>query len=195
MNKSNDLDRLEAAFQGVDFTDSLRATLSQQWKLMEYDRHSLITEAGRQERYFYFVLEGVQALTLIDQKGEKVVLGFSFNDEFSGVFDSFLTQQPAQFFLEALTPSRMLAITFDDYKQLFADHPSFNVWARLFFQRILIGRVKREVELLTLTAEERYIRFLHRCPPELQVIPQKYLASYLNMTPETFSRLRGRVRR
>lgn len=187
-------DILEAAFVGVDFNDALRESFAEIWKVMEYNRSDLITQAGQRERYFYFVLEGVQAIYLIDRKGEKVVLGFSFRNDFSGVYDSFLHQQPSQFFLEALTPSRMLAITHDDYNRLFTEFPSFNIWGRQFFQRIMIGRIRREVELLTLPAKERYLQFLHRCPPELQRIPQKYLASYLNMTPETFSRLRAKVR-
>ena len=58
---------------------------------------------------------------------------------------------------------------------------------------MLIGRGKREIELLTLSAEERYINFMRRCPKVLLQIPQKYLASYLNMKPETFSRLRASV--
>jgi CRP-like cAMP-binding protein len=57
-----------------------------------------------------------------------------------------------------------------------------------------MGRFHREVELLTQSAEARYRAFIARRPDELLQIPQKYIASYLNMTPETFSRLRSKVR-
>jgi len=194
MNPSAYQQSLEAAFDGVHFTDELRRDFFSCWSAFEFPRTHLITEAERTERYLYFVVEGVQALYLIDQKGEKIVLGFTFQNELSGVYDSFLLQQPAQFFLEALTPSRLLGLPFKDHQRLFDQYPSFNIWGRRFAERVLIGRTKREVELLTLTAEERYIRFMRRCPPELLQIPQKYLAAYLNMTPETFSRLRRKVR-
>jgi CRP-like cAMP-binding protein len=95
--------------------------------------------------------------------------------------------------LEALKPSKLLAISKSDYDSMFKKHPRFYVWGHHFFQDILFGRLSREVELLTLTAEQRYIAFMQRCPDELKVIPQKYLASYLNMKPETFSRLRASV--
>ncbi len=48
-------------------------------------------------------------------------------------------------------------------------------------------------EYRVLNSKERYISFMKRCPDELRIIPQKYLASYLNMKPETFSRLRASV--
>ena len=88
----------------------------------------------------------------------------------------------------------MLAISYTDYTALFAREPAFAEWERLFLRRILVGRMHREVELLTRTAEERYRAFIARRPDELLAIPQKYIASYLNMTPETFSRLRKKVR-
>jgi CRP-like cAMP-binding protein len=88
----------------------------------------------------------------------------------------------------------MLGLPVDAYHQLFDQYAELDRWGRLFFQNLLIGRVSREIELLTLPAKERYIAFMRRCPEELLRIPQKYLASYLNMTPETFSRLRAKVK-
>ncbi len=122
-----------------------------------------------------------------------MVLGFSYSGSPSGVFDSFIHQKPSDTFLEALKPSKLLAITRVDYLSLFEKFEGFHRWGHQFFQDILFGRLFREVELLTLSAEERYLAFMKRCPEELKVIPQKYLASYLNMKPETFSRLRGSI--
>jgi len=174
-------------------TDEEKAFLSL-WSEHTFKQNELITEAGSIEKYFYVVLEGVQDIYLLNQKGEKVVLGFSYSESPSGVFDSFIYQKPSDTFLEALRPSRMLAISRSDYLSLFDKNSNFHQWAHHFFRDILFGRLFREVELLTLTAEERYVAFMQRCPEELQVIPQKYLASYLNMKPETFSRLRASVR-
>ncbi|MDC6365226.1 MULTISPECIES: Crp/Fnr family transcriptional regulator [Flavobacteriaceae] len=163
------------------------------WYPKVFNQYDLITEAGSIERYFYFVLEGVQAIYLLNEKGEKVVLGFSYKGSPSGVFDSFIEKRPSHTFLEALKPSKMLAISHSDYAQLFENCPGFYKWGHEFFQNILFGRLSREVEILTLSAEQRYVAFMQRCPEALKTIPQKYLASYLNMKPETFSRLRSNV--
>lgn len=81
-----------------------------------------------------------------------------------------------------------------DDQSVFEWSADFNIWSHLFLGQILIGRVKCEVQLLTLRAKERYVKFMRRCPEVLLQIPQKYLAAYLNMTPETFSRFRSTVR-
>ena len=157
-----------------------------------FPARELITEAGRQERYFYVVEEGVQGLYLISPSGDKVVLAFSFHGSPSGIYDSFVQGTPSSLFLEALRPSTMYGINRQDYQYLLDHYPAILHWKAQFFESVLLGRLSREVELLTMTARERYDAFVARCPPPLLTIPQKYLASYLNMTPETFSRLRGK---
>ena len=184
---------LQRLFKGIPFEKKEVRPFLNLWNEYSFKQNELITEAGRIEKYFYVVLEGVQAIYLLNQKGEKVILGFSYSGSPSGVFDSFIHQKPSDSFLEALRPSKMLAIARSDYLSLFDNNPHFHQWAHHFFRDILFGRLFREVELLTLTAEERYVAFMQRCPEELKVIPQKYLASYLNMKPETFSRLRSSI--
>ncbi len=186
--------KLKAFFPNIEFSGAEEEYFKSLWTTKTYNQYDLITEAGAIERYFYFVLEGVQAIYVLNEKGEKVVLGFSYSGSPSGVFDSFILKKASDSFLEALKPSKMLAITLSDYLSLFEKQPEFYEWGHSFFQNILFGRLNREVELLTLSAEQRYIAFMQRCPDELKVIPQKFLASYLNMTPETFSRLRKSVR-
>ena len=184
---------LKNLFKGVLFSASEEEKFLRLWRRVTFKQNELITQAGAIERYFYVVVDGVQAIYLLNQKGEKVVLGFSYKGSPSGVFDSFIYQKSSDSFLEALRPSKLLAITRADYLSLFDTNKSFHEWGHHFFKEILFGRLSREVEILTLSAEERYTAFMRRCPKELQVIPQKYLASYLNMTPETFSRLRASV--
>ncbi|MEM8939364.1 MAG: Crp/Fnr family transcriptional regulator [Bacteroidota bacterium] len=165
--------------------------LSNHFYEKRYQAREIIVEAGTVEKYFYLVLEGVQALYTITERGEKSIAGFSYRGEQSGVFDSFVTQKSSALFLEALTSSTLLAISRTDFKQLFEQFPEFYKWEARFLEQILIGRFSREKEMLTYNAKERFDAFMERCPKELLDIPQKHLASYLNMKPETFSRLRA----
>ena len=65
-------------------------------------------------------------------------------------------------------------------------------FGRLILEELIQGRATREIEQLSLSAEERYDRLVKRSPHLLQLVPQKDIASYLRMKPETFSRLRAR---
>lgn len=189
-----EFEKLERFFSPLDLQGESQRLFRSLWEAMTFRQYDLLTEAGAIENYFYFVLEGVQAVYLLNEKGEKVVLGFSYTGSPSGVFDSFSTRTSSNLFLEALKPTRVLALSYTNYQTFFQRFAGAHEWGHLFFKNILLGRLSREIELLTLDTRERYLAFMQRCPEELKVIPQKYLASYLNMKPETFSRLRASVR-
>ncbi len=190
MNEYHDL--FESHFgQYVSIKEDILQFLNEAFAQKSYTSREVIVKAGDVEQYFCFVVSGVQALYLIDGKGEKVVLGFTFEGSVSGVYNSFITGESSQLFLEALTPSTLIRMHKRDFDKLFELYPEFFKWRVHFIEQISFGRGKREMEFLTLTAKERFDIFMKRCPPQLLTIPQKYLASYLNMKPETFSRMRA----
>lgn len=181
------------AFKPLDLNPSEHQFFFDAWEEVEFNKGDYITEAGKVEQSFYVVIEGVQCLYILTPNGDKKVIGFSFNGSFSGVYDSFLMQSKSHLFIEALTTSKLLRINKQQYDEFFERYPEFNYWGRIMHQNLLIGRVQREAELITMSAQERFDLFMERCPEELKTIPQKHLASYLNMTPETFSRIRASI--
>lgn len=154
------------------------------------DQH--IISEGETDPYFYFILSGVHRLYYLTPQGDEVTLGFSFDGNFTGVYDSFITQTPSKLYLQSLTQSECMAITHADMMYLFDTYKCFERWGRLFIQQIFFGRGKREIELATQTAEVRYAAFMARMPAQLQNLPLKLIASYLGMTPETLSRIRAK---
>jgi len=150
-----------------------------------------LVEAGNRDKFFYLVISGIQAIYLINKNGEKAIMGFSYNGSPSGAYESFILEEPSKYFVEALTDSKLIAINRNDYLEIFERFPEFYKWRTHFIESVIFGRGKREIEMLTMTAKERFDLFMARCPDILLTIPQKYLASYLNMKPETFSRLRA----
>lgn len=184
------VDILSSAFKPLELTIDKHPDFFSSWEEVDYKKGEFVCDAGQIERHFYVVITGVLAIYLIDKNGDKRVIGFSFDGSFSGVYDSYLDESPSNYYLEALNDCRLLRLSKANYDRLFELYPEFNYWGRIVHQQLLIGRVKREVELMTLSSEERYKTFMNRIPEPLTRIPQKYLASYLNMTPETFSRMR-----
>lgn len=191
MNHHNQI--IKNAFQPLEITEERHEVFLDFWEEVRFPKGSFLSEAGKVERYFYVVLEGVQAIYILTPNGDKKVIGFSFDGSFSGIYDSFLKESGSHYFLEALSDSRLLRMNKKQYDSLFELYPEFNEWGRLVHQELLIGRVQREIELITMDASERFEVFMNRCPKQLLTVPQKYLASYLNMTPETFSRMRKRI--
>ncbi|WP_276480089.1 Crp/Fnr family transcriptional regulator [Paraflavitalea pollutisoli] len=164
------------------------------WQPVQYKRKTILTTAGETERHLYFVTEGVQRAFYLDDKHPEITVVFTYAPSFSGVADSFLTQQPSRFFLETLTTSKMLRTTHQQVQALMDKYHNIERWIRLSTSWVMMGLLERQIELLSYSAEEKFRILLKRSPHVLQLIPHKYLASYLGIDASTFSKLMSTVR-
>jgi CRP-like cAMP-binding protein len=108
---------------------------------------------------------------------------------------SFLSGAPSCYFIEALEPTMMLSITKDDLESLYNQSFAIERVGRLITTQFVLQKEEWELECMRLDARERFLRFVENNPDLMQRVPQKYLASYLNMKPETFSRLKHLLRK
>ena len=164
------------------------------WTPVDYKRKTVLTVAGETERHLYFVLEGVQRAFYVGSDHPEATVVFTYPYSFSGVADSFMTQQPSRFFLETLTASRMLRTSYSQISQLMDKYHNFERWIRLAVSHALKGVLERQVELLSYSAEQKFRTLLRRSPHVLQLIPHKYLASYMGIDASTFSKLLATVK-
>lgn len=163
------------------------------WEPVEYKRKQIITKIGEVERYVYLVVDGVQR-AFFEHNDKEATLVFSYAPSFSGIIDSFFTQIPSRFHLETITKSTLLRIHYNDMHRLMQEHRSIETWVRLALTHTLSGTLERQVEIMSYTAEEKFTTLLRRSPHVLNLIPHKYLASYIGVDPATFSKLLGTVK-
>lgn len=164
------------------------------WQPLNARRKTVLTAAGDTERYLYYVLEGVQRAFCLDEGQKDATLIFSYTGSFSGIIDSYFLQQPSRYYLETLTKSAFLRLSFADLSRLMQEYPLIAQWVHISTVHAMAGLMERHIETLTLGAEQKFRRLLSRSPHVLQLIPHKYLASYLGIDPATFSKLLGAVR-
>jgi len=164
------------------------------WQPFTCKRKTLLTTAGESERYLYFVIEGVQRGYAITSRGEEATIVFTYPYSFSGVADAFLTQTPSAYFLETLTSSEFLRTTHQRLEVLMFQYPAIQTMILKATAWAFKGVLERNVELQVLSAEEKFRKLLTRSPQVLNLIPHKYLASYLGMDATTFSKLLSSVR-
>ena len=164
------------------------------WQPVECKRKTVLTAAGETEKYLYFVLEGVQRAFYIGNEKQEATIVFTYAPSFSGVADSFLTQTSSKYFLETLTSSRFLRASYKQLDQLMNEYPAIQRMVLQLTSFALKGVLERQIELQCFSAEEKFRALLKRSPHVLQIIPHKYLASYLGIDATTFSKLLGTVR-
>lgn len=163
------------------------------WSAYELPRKTLMTSAGDTERYLYFVLEGIQkSYFLHDAKYH--IIAFAYAPSFSGIPESFLTQTPSRYFLETISKSRFLRISFAKHQQLIEKHRPIETFFRKATEWFLEGVIQRQHELMALSIEERFRIFVERSPHLLQMVPQKDLASYLRIDASNFSKLINKIK-
>lgn len=164
------------------------------WRLKTVKRKQAITAAGQTENYLYFVSEGVQRIFHLDEGGKEATVLFTYAPSFGGVVDSLLLQQPSKYYYETLTTSVFLQLSFHELSKLMANRPPVETFIRKALSISLSGLLDRIVDLQCYSSEEKFRKLLQRSPHILQLVPHKYLASYLGMDATNFSKLINTVR-
>lgn len=166
----------------------------QEWEFITIKRKQLITKAGDTEKYLYFVLEGVQRCFYIGSDKQEATLIFTYPYSFSGVADSLLTQTPSNYFMETLSASKFLRTPYQRLAALIKEYPLIQSFVLQLTAMALKGVLERQIELQCFSAQEKFKTLLKRSPHVLNLIPHKYLASYLGLDATTFSKLLGSVK-
>lgn len=157
---------------------------------IEVAKNEYLVAEGMIDRYLYMVEEGAFKIFYIAEYQEQIVR-FGYPGSLMNSPVSFFNGAPSEFYIQALKNSVVLRIHRDDFYQYIQQNNSFLLQYTQALEAIITQLITRETDLLTVSPTERYQRVFKRSPQLFQHIPAKYIASYLRMTPETFSRIRA----
>ncbi len=161
----------------------------QEVKLKKY---SILLTIGEVENHLYFISKGIVRL-YVPREESDLTFGFVFENEFVTGYDSFLTQSPSEYQIETLTETILWKIAHKDLQEVYERTDSGNIIGRKMAENMFLIKSKRELSLLSKTAEERYLDLFSDRPKLIQQIPLKYIASYIGVTPQALSRIRRRI--
>lgn len=167
--------------------------LTNNLKTKTFKKGDFITVAGQTQRELYFVKSGVQ-MSFYDSNNKTHVISFTYSPNLCAIPESFSFQMPSKCFLTCLTDSEFDYITFDELQKLFDQSQHIERLFRRMTEAVLAGVINRHIELHSLTIEERYKSFCQRSPHLLQLVPHKYIASYLGIDRTNFSKLFNSVK-
>ena len=169
--------------------EELSALLEVWNRHFELKRNEFLIKKGQTESSLFFVLSGSMRI-YFPNKDDEICVGFAHPNNLICSYPSFIRNEPSEYYIQALTKTELIAINRGAFYGLFDAYRNIERAWRMLEEEALIGKIEREVEMLTFTPEERYHRLIKRSPHIFQIIPRKYIASYLRMTPETLSRIR-----
>ncbi len=165
---------------------------SSKLKKVKFDKNTTILKLGKIEKHLSFIAKGIIRF-YIPKEVSDLTFGFLFENEFVTAYDSLLTQTPSEYEIETLTETILWRISNKDLQEVYKRTSNGNIIGRKMAENMYLIKSKRELSLLSNTAEERYLNLFSDRPKLLQQIPLKYVASYIGVTPQALSRIRKRI--
>jgi CRP-like cAMP-binding protein len=163
-------------------------------ELRPFDKKAIILPQGQVDDYLNLVMKGMVRKYIITKRGE-ATLQLATEGHIIQSEISFHTRKPTDVILEALEPSVLISIHFDNMELALQNVPGAERLGRAMVTQMFIKKDMRYYDQLQMTTRERFLAYVTNHPHMLQRVPQKILASYLNIKPETFSRLKHLLRK
>ena len=157
------------------------------------ERKKVYLKAGNVCKYSAFVVDGALKSFTVDMEGKEHILSFALADWWIADMYSYITQKPAILTIEAIADSEVLLLSYEKQQQLFQRVPKFERFFRIIVENSLVANQQRLIDNLSSSAEERYLRFIKKYPSVPSCVPHHNIASYLGITPEFLSKIRGRL--
>jgi CRP-like cAMP-binding protein len=183
------------------FLDKYLAVSGEEFELIrshmetrQFPRRTVLVREGEQEKYLSMVLQGV--LRKYFYKGrEEVITQLASEGHLISSSVSFFSAMPSQYVVETIEPVTLMSISREALDKLYIAIPKMERLGRLIITDLYLQKERWEQEHISLNTRERFAQFVEECPSLLQRVPQKYIASYLNIKPETLSRMKQSIKR
>jgi CRP/FNR family transcriptional regulator, anaerobic regulatory protein len=168
-----------------------RALVESALTVSRVKKKDILQTAGTVCRKFHFVESGILRVYYY-KDGKDVTAWFAFKGMTASCIDSLFTGAETLYYIEAVEDAIIHTIQYDVIDRSFADYPLLERLGRLMVTENYLLLDQRMKLIVFHTAEERYNLLLRDEPLALQKIPLSYIASYLNVTQETLSRIRAK---
>jgi len=154
-------------------------------------KKQFLLEAGEICRHENYVVKGSFRSFTLDSEGNEHTLHLAIEDFWITDLGSFMYESPSSIYIQALEASEVLQIERRDMDKLLSENPIFEKFFRILHQRAYIAQTRRILDSIALKGHERYLKLVETSPALVERIPQKYLASYLGMTPVFLSQIQS----
>ncbi len=157
-------------------------------KTITIDRNEFLKVKGNIDTNVYYVESGSLRVFVLDDYEEQIIR-FGYKGNLIVSLDSFLTGKPSDIFIQAIKKTVIKVVTKPQFDKFLESETNKNLWTKIL-ENLVVQQIEREIDILTNSPKERYERVLKRSPQLFQEIPNRHIANYLRMSPETLSRLK-----
>ena len=175
--------------QHIELTEEEFQTLASKLQLVSFDKKTKLVNIGEVATTFYFVLKGISRRYFYRGKQE-VITHLIKEGGMMGSVISFITGEPSCYVLETIEPVTAYSLSKKDLDELYSTNKKWEKFGRKIITAFFLQVESQILDNIRYSTKERFIYFMKNNPELVLRVPQKYLASYLEIQPETFSRLK-----
>ncbi|MCW8313838.1 Crp/Fnr family transcriptional regulator [Sphingobacterium thalpophilum] len=165
---------------------------SEKITVREFQKNEIIKDYQSVEKYLNIVAKGSVGLFVWNGKKD-ICINLLYENNFMSDYLSFLRQQPSAIKTQALEDCTLWSISYPDLNELYARNETGLRIGKAVSEILFLRKQQDQIDLLTLSPEDRYLNLISQRPEIFQRTPLKIIASYLGLTAESLSRLRKRV--
>jgi CRP-like cAMP-binding protein len=162
-------------------------------EIREFDKRVRVIDAGSVERYLNVIATGL-VRKYLPVRSKEITVQLASEGHLVHSELSFHYRIPSSAVIETIEPTVFFSISYDSLQQLYDQYPKAEHLGRLLISDLFVKKDNHYYHQLIKNTRERFLDYVRTHPQMLQRVPQKYIASYLNIKPETFSRLKHLVR-
>jgi len=175
------------------FTDEEFALLLSSFKFKTISKKDYYLRAGELCKSKAYLNKGCARNFVLDEQEHERILFFAFEDWWLGDFDSYYSGKPGTNYIQMLEDSELLVISKENFQKAEQEISKLKQWYSFKMLRSASASRNKIEEMKTLSAEERYLKLIEKQPHIFQRIPLQHIASYLNIEPQSLSRMRNRL--
>jgi CRP-like cAMP-binding protein len=154
-----------------------------------FKKNELIKDYHKQEKYINILIRGsVAHFVLADEKD--VCINLYYEEQLFSDYLSFLTQSPTVIKTQALEESHVWSISYNDLHALYTRSSTGLLIGKAISDAMFIRKQSEQINLLTRSPTERYLKLVQDRPEVFQRTPLKIICSYLGIAAESLSRIR-----
>jgi CRP-like cAMP-binding protein len=177
----------------VPISESDLNMIVNEFEYRKVNKDDFLLEEGQRCYFWGFVNEGLIRVYSHTDTGEEYTNGFVREGGFITDFMSFYTQSPSLENMIALEDTKLICINFETLQKLYENFPAFDKFARISYEKRITELKARIIYRIRLDAYSRYQHFITTQPELIKRVPLKHIASYLNITDSTLSRIRRKM--
>jgi CRP-like cAMP-binding protein len=186
------MERSEYFKDNVKYSDSFKEELENLFSLKKFSKGDHLFREGEVCKSLYYIKKGLVRIYYNSNQGKEITIWFSSEDTLVTAIDSFYFHKPTRDYCEALEDLVVYTITHSQLETLLKSEKGAQI---VFYIMYEVTRKMAELNESTrfLSAEERYTSLVSNYPAILQRVSLGQIASYLGITQETLSRIRGKI--